>query len=339
MTTLLTADLHLNDLERDAYRWAFLEQKLPKLVQDFHCGCVLLLGDLTEQKDRHPAALVNRVADGLQALARQAHVIWLLGNHDYLDREQPFFRAVAALAGVEAITEPTRRKNLSTVKSEAWGPVCFLPHARDWEKEWQAVRFDAATTYFAHNTFKGARTEHGKELRGIPLDVFPPGARCFSGDVHVPQRVGPVTYVGAPYLIDYGDRFQPRVLLLNEGKASTLKLQGPGKHLVEATRPSDVMVQLGRAQDWHPGDLLKVRIRLGSKDYARWPELRQQVLDWGAKHKVAVQAVPSVDPATVNQRIRDTGQTDEELLAEYGKHRGIDARTLHTGRLLMEEAG
>lgn len=333
--TLLTADLHLNDNARDSYRFKFFD-RLPKLVWDHQVGCVVILGDITEEKDRHGAWLVNRVADGLRALSEVVHVIWLLGNHDYKDRDQPFFRAVAALAGVEVVTSPIARPALCSAAGVAWGRVCLLPHTRDFEEDWRGLQFDAKTTYFAHNTFAGAISESGKPLPGIPTDIFPTGARCFSGDVHVPQNVGPVTYVGAPYLVDFGDKFRPRVLLLDgHGEPKSLVLRGPGKRLLEIDSLADL-----KQDHWlAPGDVVKVKVRLRAKDYDKWPSMKAAVEKWAKANEVDVHIVqPDVDPATVNQRIRDPAQSDEELLEEYGKHRGIDDATLRTGRLLMEEA-
>lgn len=333
MNTLVTGDLHLSEQERDRYRFLFLEQRLPKLLDKQRCGCLLLLGDLTEEKDRHTAALVNRIADGLARLRQQVQVIWLLGNHDYVDRQEPFFRAVATLAGVEAVTTPTSLRTLPSVKSGGWGPVWLLPHTRDWQRDWADVTFSRGTTYFTHQTFKGARAEHGRELDGIPTSIFPKGSRCFSGDVHVPQDVGPVTYVGAPYSVDFGDRFKPRVIVLgDDGTAKSVGVRGPGKVLLEVNSPDDL--DAGALFD---GDMVKVRVRLPSEDYDQWPVIRKQVLEWASKNGVQVHTVlPDIDPARFSQRIREPVRSDADLLEEYAKHYDIDRHTLRTGRLLME---
>lgn len=336
MTTLLTGDLHLSDNDRDSYRLKIFG-RLERLVQKHSVGTVVLLGDLTEEKDRHGAWLVNRIVDRVASLAKLAHVIWLVGNHDYIDIEHPFFRVLGALAGVEVVQHPEARPALSAGHGGAWGRVVLLPHTRDFAGDWQGLKFDAKTTYFAHNTFDGALSESGRKLEGIPLDVFPKGAVCYAGDVHVPQTVGPVTYVGAPYLIDFGDRYRPRMLLLdNKGKATSLVLGGPGKKLLE-------LDSLDGLKDDHfliKDDIVKVRVNLAAKDYADWPAIRKQVLAWGEKQGVQIFMVqPRIDPATVNQRMREADhQSDEELLDEYAKHRGIDKATLRTGKLLMEEA-
>lgn len=332
--TLLTGDLHLTDNPRDSYRLKFFDEELPALVNDEQISCVVILGDITEDKDEHRAALVNAVADSFARLSEMVWVVWLLGNHDYIDPAQPFFRAVASLAGVEVVTRPVARAALCAAAGVAWGPVCLLPHTRDWDRDWQKLRFDAGTTYFAHNTFAGAVSEHGKELPGIPTNIFPEGTKVWAGDVHVPQTIGPVTYVGAPYTIDFGDHFKPRVVVLDaDRKARNVMLSFPGKQLVEITSAADL--KKAKLLD---GDVVKVKVRLRAKDYAEWPKLKGEVEKWAKANDVNLHmVVPDIDAPTVAQRIRDPHQTDEELLEDYGKHHGIDKATLRTGKLLMEE--
>src|SRR5215831_11248250 len=86
---ILTADLHLSANPRDAYRFAFLPY-LRKLARSV--DWVVILGDLTEQKDFHPAALVNRIASELHRLAQVTRVYFVMGNHDRLDEAAPFFQ-------------------------------------------------------------------------------------------------------------------------------------------------------------------------------------------------------------------------------------------------------
>lgn len=335
MTTLLTGDLHLSDNDRDSYRLKIFA-RLERLVHKHKAGTVVLLGDLTEEKDRHGAWLVNRIVDGVKSLSESARVIWLVGNHDYIDIEHPFFRVLGALAGVEVVQHPQCRAALSAGRGAAWGPVCLLPHTRDWKRDWRELQFTAKTTYFAHNTFDGAVGEHGHVLEGIPTSAFPKGSICYAGDVHVPQTIGPVTYVGAPYLIDFGDHYRPRMLLLDDkGQPKSLVMGGPGKRLLELN-------SLDGLEDDHflnDGDVVKVRINLAAKDYAEWPNIRKRVLKWAEAKGVQVFMVqPNIDPASVNQRMRDADfESDDELLEEYAKHRGVDAATLKTGKLLMEE--
>ena len=63
MTALVTADLHLSEKPRDGYRFAAME-RIAELIEKHKPSTLLLLGDLTESKDYHPALLVNDVTLG-----------------------------------------------------------------------------------------------------------------------------------------------------------------------------------------------------------------------------------------------------------------------------------
>ena len=65
MLTLLTSDLHLTDRPNDAYRWDFLS----KWLWGIRFDSLVILGDLTEEKDCHSSVLVNgqpRLCGGFQ---------------------------------------------------------------------------------------------------------------------------------------------------------------------------------------------------------------------------------------------------------------------------------
>jgi hypothetical protein len=337
MTTLVTADLHLSDNSRDYYRIKFL-QALRKYVDREDIAHVLILGDLCEDKDRHGAWLVNTIVDELTQLAELARVTLLKGNHDYIDVESPFYAFLGRLANVEYVGAPTKRERLSRKSGEAWGRVLFLPHTPNYKRDWADIDFGAADWVFCHNTFQGADAGFGRELDGIPTEIFGSSkVKVISGDVHVPQKLGPVTYVGAPYTIDFGDSYEPRVLLIDEGKVRSFQLRGPQKRLVEINS----VEELNDRDDIFDGDIVKVRVNIAHDDYQNWPSIRASVFKWGEAAGVQVhQVVPIVAKASVNQKKRreDAPRSDEELLEEYAKHRGVDKRTLRTGLLLMQES-
>ena len=89
MSYLLIGDPHLSDRPRDDYRFALFDQV--RVWQDIHKPqATFLLGDLTHEKDRHSAALVNKTVEGILKL--KPPVFILKGNHDYIDPENPFFK-------------------------------------------------------------------------------------------------------------------------------------------------------------------------------------------------------------------------------------------------------
>jgi hypothetical protein len=239
MTALAIADLHLSEKARDEYRFAVMDN-IATLIEKHSVSTLMILGDLTESKDYHPATLVNDVVDIIYSFSCLADVIILTGNHDYTQTDCPFFHFLRRFKRVRWV-------NKVTMLDLDIGQCLFLPHTRDWETEWALVGDTPDLDWiFAHNTFEGSETEYGKKLSGIPTDIFPRGVKVIAGDVHTPQTVGPVTYVGAPYLIDFGDSFVPRALLLkSDGSMKSISLPGPQKRLLIGERIGDKIVLRG----------------------------------------------------------------------------------------------
>src|SRR6185437_9098321 len=93
-------------------------------------------------------------------------------------------------------------------------------------------------------TYRGCVMDNGMRAPGgVPVDVFGNfKGQVLSGDIHVPQRLrepyGP-EYIGAPYHIDFGDKFTPRVLLIDaDGMKKDLRYPCPEKIVIDVEGPS-----------------------------------------------------------------------------------------------------
>jgi hypothetical protein len=265
------------------------------------------------------------MVEDLFVIANQYCPVWILrGNHDYVDIQNPFFRFLQCVEGISWINDPYEyQKEL------------YLPHTTNWKRDWGSLDFSDRDWIFAHNTFEGADVGHGRKLSGIPTKVFPDD-NVISGDVHIPQKLGSVEYVGAPYTVDFGDDYAGRVMLLNKhGECKSIPLSMPQKKLVEA---SDLK-ELNKAKQVKPGDIVKVRWFLSPDQQARWPEIQTSIRQWSEKHGYVLH---TVQPVLEGQRL--TGEkakrkintrSDTQLLESYAKQRGVDQRTLKTGLTLM----
>jgi hypothetical protein len=328
MTILITSDLSLTDNSRDEYRFTFLEQTLPKLIAKHKVSSLYMLGDITEAKDNHGAWLVNRIADGFYKLAHDlGTMIILAGNHDYVGSQHPFFCFLDMVENIIFIDKP-----------QALGEYLFLPHTSNYQRDWKLWKGNANSFdyVFAHNTFAGAMA-NGMQLPGIPLDYFPRDTLILAGDVHTPQQfkhLGRVVcYVGAPYTVDFGDDYQPRVLLLDAGMKS-VSVPGPQKRVVLVDTRGKPINKI----ELKPGDILKVRVPLVPEDYARWAEIRERVRDALGTEGFVIHAV---EPAMGNRfadrrKVKQCStETDDQLLTRYAKHHGIDDKTLKVGLELL----
>jgi len=338
MTVLIAADLHLSDLPRDEYRHVWQEW-LRAQVKHHRVTRVLILGDLTEQKGRHSAQLVNRIVDHMARLAAMCPVTFLRGNHDGFSPDNPFFGFLREIENIDWINDP------SSADYPELGRCLFLPHSSRPEIDW-VTALEAAYPprwVFAHATFAGAKGESGRELHGVaqePLHRF--RAPIIAGDVHVPQVIGKVQYVGAPYTIDFGDAYRGQVLLVEgdrpKDKPRQLIYNGPQKMLVD----SELLLSGNIGAPQYAGWVVKARVHLRAVDRDRFPDIRRRLVERAGElglelHSVEpVIAAPDRPPAgTPVPRARK--RDDERLIAEYAQRRGLPAATLKTGLRIAKE--
>lgn len=320
--TIVTADLHRSGNPRDRYRDRWFPQ-LITLARKLRARRVIVLGDLTEQKDFHGSALTNRLVDDFAALAAECSVICLTGNHDYRASSPPFFSFLRRIENISWISEVT-----------PWdlpdlGNCLFIPHQRTVEA-WRDIReLDSDWDWvFTHATFIGSRNEQGMVMEGVPVELVR-GHRVVAGDIHVPQTFGKITHVGAPYTVHFGDRFDPRVLRLEGETMRSIPCEGPRKVLVEV----DSLASL-REQEVNAGDLVKVRFRVAANDYDKWPDTRQKIAEWAGREDVILASVQPL--AAVEKTKRDSQRpvakrTDDDIIRAYCQRHRVGDKTLQTG--------
>jgi 3',5'-cyclic AMP phosphodiesterase CpdA len=263
---IITADLHFTDRPQDKYRW-----ELFRWLSTQQYDILVVLGDLTDAKDCHSARLVNKIVNELLTVVNSGHEVHvLMGNHDYQVEGSPFFDFLRYYPGCYY----HRTVVIWELGNTRWA---FYPHTRDPASYWSSMRHGKEVGVdftCCHQVFDGARSEHGRALRGVRPGSLTGSGKIFAGDVHVPQIVGQVEYVGAPYPIRFGDDFEPGVVLV-EGHNQWSRIGVPTikKLVIEVSNPGDVDYD-GR---WRHGDHVKVRLVLNRSDFSRWSELRQQV--------------------------------------------------------------
>lgn len=321
-TTLITADWHLDNSQINEHRHTFVMETLPTLLKEHNCDQLIILGDLCEKKDHHGADLVNRVVNEIVELAKICGVIILRGNHDYIKPDSPFFKFLDQIKNVMWVNIP----RIYTEQSMA-----FLPHTRNYKKDWERLNFKNLEYIFAHQTF----AEANKFVEGIPLEVFPAGARIISGDIHPPQTImAPngtgVHYVGAPYTKDFGDDYNPRVLIIKERQTmKSISVPGPRKVLfnIDDTR----QLPLAGLNN----DLVKVRVNIDS--FENWAALKEEILAWGEHVGCSVHSItPIITPQKNHKGMRNfKHKSDEEQVRAYAKKRNVPEKTLEIGIKLL----
>ncbi len=335
MRALITGDIHLNDNIHDDYRIRFL-RTFRDLCSTQKVDTAIILGDLTDKKDNHGAWLVNQVVDHFYKLADICkNVIVIKGNHDYLDPEWPFYRFLQRIDRVFWINRPTIHRFVET------GVFLCLPHTSNPKRDWKDLdtkHLDARHNdfIFCHQTFKGATAGFGKQLEGIdPDELLPGNASIISGDIHEPQQLERVTYVGAPYTINFGDNYGPRVLLLDGDRRMSIKCPGPQKRLIEADSLAEFKKLCEKRA--RPKDMIKARIAI--KDLVSWSALKEDMRSWCNEQELVVHTIQPIlnSGSRMKERVVEAQRSDQERLRDYAKLRNVDGLVLKTGLSLLEE--
>lgn len=281
-TCVLVSDLHLTNNPRDAYRWglfpwlAELRRTYPTLRY------VFVLGDLTDAKDKHSSELVNEVVRCLVDLTDAGLEVYVLqGNHDYLKEGNPFFGFLEHLDNIHFISQPIG------IKFPEIGSVFFVPHMRD-SKRLLELPYTNHDLVLMHQTVGGAVASNGQKMNGeLPSRFLPSYVKVFSGDIHVPQVVGDVEYVGSPYHVHFGDRFKPRAILLDEDRYQDVHFPTIERFTVDLS-PKTASECESRLDNLRlkPDDQLKVRVLLGSSLVGEWWDIKRRIIDWCHNHNV-----------------------------------------------------
>lgn len=336
MKILAVADLHLTDNAAEEYRHTFVREHLPMLYDKHAARGLLINGDLTEAKDRHSARLVNRIVGHLAELSAFAPVVILMGNHDYANEGEPFFKFASELPGVLFIDRVTPFHRLPPSFRKVFENCLFLPHTRDHENDWKGINFHDFNWTFAHQTFQDADAGYGRRLDGINVEWFD-GCEVIAGDIHKPQNVQNVTYIGAPYTIDFGDDYSSRVLLVDTAKYETIPTAHlPQKRLVHCAPEEDL---IDKQDDLNEGDLVRVRVDVDTME--GWKEIVDLVHRQARKLEVSIERVePVILRKTKRHSIKpvsgNSKKSDAELVKQFGDRERLSDSVLDVGLSIVE---
>lgn len=293
LPALLASDLHLTANPNDEYRWHFFPWVATQ-CRRYHVKTLVLLGDMTDAKDYHSAELVNRVASCLDRVSDEVDEILILtGNHDYLKSGHAFFEFLNLHPKIRFITEPHESIYLVThgnMKRKAEDlDALLLPHSKNPEKDWAKFNFAKYEMIFMHQTVGGALSSNGQAMRSTMPATFNlrKDQRLYSGDIHVPQVIGDVIYVGSPYPVHFGDTFDARCILLEvDGTTRDLKFYTVQRLILDLT--------LDTLWDWpdlYEKDQVKFRIHLKASECPKWDRIRREVLDKAKGMKLEVVSI------------------------------------------------
>lgn len=272
-----------------------------------------MLGDLTDAKDNHSAELTNKVVKAINGLPIDDIKI-LAGNHDWLKQGHEYFKFLNLIPAVTFITEPCEDEdNIQAGRKSAY----YLPYSKNPVSDWKGRDFSHYDYLFLHQTIKGARASNGQEMEGEELPELN-ALRVMSGDIHVPQDIGNLTYVGSPYHVHFGDNFKPRCILIDkQGRETDLHFETIKRVVVKVSS----LRQLKR-MEFREGDQIKLRVELDESDKHGWSKMRREAVailnDHGVEiHGVELNVVKSTRRVIVGGNEGQAVLTPQESILHY----------------------
>jgi DNA repair exonuclease SbcCD nuclease subunit len=332
---LITTDLHLTARERDEYRWDLFPWLLNQMGSSHQD--LAILGDITDQKDGHSSVLVNRVVSNLVMLTEKGKRVFVVkGNHDYVDPDLPFFLFLRHLYGVRFFSNPW-------VTDTEVGPVLFLPHDRNPVKAWESIAVDKEDIIMCHQTFDGALAHGGHAMQSSvgPRYFSKRGSEALvlSGDIHKPQEIGDVTYVGTPYPVSFAESHQPRVLSLTAvgDELEIGELFPPSIRKMNLTIDSAADIPVLKS-----GDQLKIKLAVHKEDLGDWDVRREAIIE---KCKIAdarIRSLELIDQGgkTIHQAAPKQGKTSarpEDVLSSFCSERLLSDGEHHAAQDILAE--
>ena len=240
-----------------------------------------ILGDLTDAKDYHPSSLTNRIVERITRLREcVSNITILMGNHDFLRAGHAYFAFLNSIRGVRFITKPY--EDLSDGAAVLW-----LPYTKTPATDWKNIDTSHFNYVFFHQTVGGSVASNGQAMDGDDMPDLRKWPKIYSGDIHVPQVAGPVEYVGSPYPVHFGDKYDGRLVLLDRrGRAVDLRHETINRSALTVRS----LAELHR-QDFRPGDQLKLRIELDVADKHAWSRIRREAADYLKAQQVEVHGI------------------------------------------------
>lgn len=329
---LLFTDIHLTDSPRDEYRWEFLNY-----IYNYVCknpiDDVFILGDLCDRKDKHSSVLVRRVSDTLHRLSKKVPITILAGNHDIPNGGTYFWSFLDHIPNIKYIIKPTLSLNKK---------YYFLPHSKQPDVDWKDLKEDVEYV-FMHQTVNGCVSSSGMVLEGISLDLFGK-ANIISGDIHVPQKIGKVTYIGSPYQIHYGDSYQGHFAILSTDGLDMIPYKSPRLANVHLTSKEEYAIVLSK----YKGDFVRVFLHVPIYGVEELHNHKEKLIELCKEEGINMESLEFVFESDTDLDLiidevkwdvnRTLSSDPDHILDEYIKKENItDDFLLKVGRSLIKD--
>ena len=216
-----------------------------------------------------------------------------------------------------------------------------MPFTASPAEDWANIDLNGFRAIFMHATVTGSRIQNGIVLENPSFPPLPPHVKVYSGDVHYPQRVGTVTYVGTPHPVIFGEDHQFRMLLLDEDDyrvVEEIELAPPRKLILDVDL-RDGIADLN-ALGVQPGDQVKLRLIGAPRLVDEMGQIEQHIAAWAQAEGITVAGTEVVIEAGYagDPRGLDLDQTPEAILRDFAQRENLADSVLAVGLELLQEA-
>jgi len=329
---LLTSDLHLTDNSIESYRWDVFES-LTKLSIENLVDVIIILGDLVDRKDRHSGLLVNTIIDAFQGLITDTgcKIIVLMGNHDQPLNGIPYWKFLSSI-GVEYITVPTLRNG-----------VWLLPFSSNPKDDWKSLLLSSSKAIMMHQTISGSVIDGDRiiDVAPHPMPKLPKNIPLFSGDVHRPQYIDGVIYVGAPHPVRFSETWLNRVLLIQESNFKNYKeifLPSTKRAIIEISNSQEL-----DSFNFRKGDQVRIRYKLDGKNLTSWTEEEGVIKQWAATKEIFLASIEAIftNEISIDSNEQKVSEMElmkpEEVIRNFAKQENLSDDILNLGLQLLKE--
>jgi len=271
----------------------------------------------------------------IKKMSKRAPVYMLGANHD--TTAEVGYHFFSFLDNYENVTF------ISTPKSfELDGKnVLFLPHTRNPYETWKNQSYSEFDYIFIHQTLVGAvASDHYKAEKGLGSEIFgTTKAKIYAGDVHVPQVIGSVEYVGAPARLRFGDSYTPRMLLEHSKKTEIIEMTHlPLKHKLTIRTFEDI-----KQYDLSAGDMVKVVVAIPELEFNSYTEIRSELTDYLQEKQVVLAGIELKRLTRVRLKVRGQSMITQEqqtpsidVVSQYAKKEELGKELVEAAVTILE---
>lgn len=337
MKYLVLSDLHLENTPLTEYRWNIFPWIIDT-IQENHIDEAIILGDLTEKKDKHDAKLVTRLVNSITDLSRKAKLHIVCGNHDYVNT--PFFSFFNSVSdNIIFYDSPDVYKDM----------FVFIPHTNnncfiDWLNYFS--RYNTKNKYFfIHQEVSGIKLPNNHTLTsGVEKEVFSNiKANIFSGHIHQPMKVGNVEYIGSPYPIYFGDNNYPGRAMILDTDTNKWKFITPSYLMSRWLITIDYYEGMNIEKEldkYRPSsqEQAKIKVLMNKNNLHLWESVKKEIADYcNIKNivLVSVELLQKEDVVEVKEK-KVQKLNVEEIIQKYASKENLDTDFINTALRIIE---